>query len=472
MRLRVVPSTETLTGSLIEETKSFCPHCLSLIDAKIIERDGKVYMIKECCGKTFEYLKEKDVKFYKKVKKYSIKSCIGASWPINQLHKNLDYLSTIAIHITARCNTNCAVCVADDGTKDKFWLDRIWTLKNFEDFLKLIKNKKKVVLLSGGEPTVRDDLPQIIKLIKDSGNIPYLITNGVRLADYEYTKKLKDAGLEIVMFSLDSLIKETNDKLRGGHGIYDAKMQALENIRRCGIRVYLSMTVIDGLNDKEIGNMINFAAMNSDYISGVILRPVLPWGKITYDIGKDLVISDLIKLASIQTNGLINKEYLLEFRRFRFNSYRLIQKLFGKKYARDISFNFFLDCILDVRYDKGQKILEQMISYQELRKINKLMESLLNKSRTKMFISLYKLINKNLFWFIFTAITSKFNFSRLFLSSFYFKNKIRITFAEIGSQLDADASEKYGYYSIIFPKGVYVLPIIPYLMSIYGAGEQ
>lgn len=472
MRLRVVPKTETITGSLIERTQSFCPNCLSVINTDVIERDGKIYMVKKCCGKTLEYLKEKDLEFYKKIKKYSIKNFIGASWPISELRNKINYLSTIAIHITNKCNTNCAICIADRGEKN-FLLDKIWNLRNFNKFLSFIKNKNKIIILSGGEPTARDDLPQIIKAIKDSGNIPYLITNGIKLSDYDYTKKLRDAGLRIIMFSLDSLKKEITDRLRGGDGIFEAKMQALKNIKKCGMKVYLSMTVVSKFNEGEIGDMVNFAARNSDYIAGLIMRPVVPFGRITINTNEDLVISDLIKMAEIQTKRLINKNYLLEFRKFRFNIYKFISNFFGGKYMQDISFNFFLDCFINVKKNKDKIVLEPMIKFRELKKINNIIEEINGKPTIKTWISAYKLINKNIIKFLIVSVISKFNFSKIFFSSFYFKNKIRITFAEVGSPLDADASEKYGYYSIIFnPDNLFYMPTIPYLMSIYSVGDQ
>jgi hypothetical protein len=425
--------------SLVTTTKSFCPFCNKVIDADVIEMGGKVYLKKECCGKTLILLKEGDFEFYKTIKKYTVKNDSKPQISYKELKKEIDKISTLAIHITQRCNTYCKICVMNSGC-DSWKIDKFWSIHTFKKFLKIIKNKQKIIILSGGEPTVREDLPKIIKLIVDSGNIPYLFTNGIKLADYEYVKKLKQSGLYMIHFSLDSLIKDINDILRG-EGTFELKMKALENIKKCGMKVYLSMTIIDGLNDKEIGDMILFAMRNYDFIRGIIIRPFIPQGRINIDTGKLLTLYDLVLLAESQTSGLINKDYLIEFRRFRFNIYKLIRRIFGKNFARDMSFAYFLDCIFKI---KGKSV-KPIISYEKLQELNRFIEIQINKPNL---IELFlKFLDIELFDLVFTGTICGFNFSKILNSFFKKSSNIRITFSELSSNINTDASEKISAYT-------------------------
>jgi uncharacterized radical SAM superfamily Fe-S cluster-containing enzyme len=439
------------TRLLLDNVKSFCPKCYKLLNSEIIKEGVNVFMIKECCGEKIKVLKEKDISFYEKVKKYSIKNTIEGLFKWEELPKKIDHISAITFHITERCNTNCAVCVNDNGKITE--IEKYLTLERLKEMLNDIKNKKKVILISGGEPTVREDLPEIIKAICESGNIPYIATNGIKLADYEFAKKLKNAGLKMIMFSLDSLDGDKNAKLRGGHGILIKKLKALENIKKCSMKVYLSMTVIDKFNLNEIGKIIRFAARNNEFISGIIMRPLLPCGRLNISKEKDVTLSDLIESAEKQTGGIINKNYMLEFRRFKFNIYNLIQRLFGKDYTVNMAFNYFLDCMLKIKKNKDKLIIKQMIDYEKLKNMNELIEDSINKSKMNLIFNLPKLVNFELFKFILTAITSKFDFSKILSSSFNFKNMIRITIGDLPNTLNADLSEKYSYYSVIFFEG-------------------
>jgi hypothetical protein len=125
------------------------------------------------------------------------------------------------------------------------------------------------VQFSGGEPTLRDDLPEIISMAVDMGFIQTQIaTNGIRLAkDDALAGKLRNAGLNTVYLQFNGVSKQTDS-------LIELKQKAIENCRDVGQGVVLVPTVGRGLNDHEVGKIIYFAAQNVDVIRGVNFQPM------------------------------------------------------------------------------------------------------------------------------------------------------------------------------------------------------
>jgi uncharacterized radical SAM superfamily Fe-S cluster-containing enzyme len=125
------------------------------------------------------------------------------------------------------------------------------------------------VQFSGGEPTLRDDLPEIISMAVDMGFIQTQIaTNGIRLAkDDALAGKLRHAGLNTVYLQFNGVSKQTD-------GLIELKQKAIENCRDVGQGVVLVPTIGRGLNDHEVGKIIYFAAQNVDVIRGVNFQPM------------------------------------------------------------------------------------------------------------------------------------------------------------------------------------------------------
>jgi MoaA/NifB/PqqE/SkfB family radical SAM enzyme len=103
------------------------------------------------------------------------------------------------------------------------------SIDEIKSVLRKVGKGKRIVLM-GGEPTIREDLPEIIKLIRKSGNYPILYTNGLKLADISYVKKLKKAGLKQVIITLDGFDPKVTETLRGNKNEYLLKILALKNL--------------------------------------------------------------------------------------------------------------------------------------------------------------------------------------------------------------------------------------------------
>jgi hypothetical protein len=175
--------------------------------------------------------------------------------------------------------------------------------------MQMLRDQKPVpvpaVQFSGGEPTMRDDLVEIIRKAKEMG-FPQvqLATNGIRIAkEPELARQLRDAGLSTVYLHFDGISKETNPFLT-------MHKKAIGNLKKTGLGVILVPTVLRGRNDHEVGDIIRFAARNISVIRGVNFQPVAFTGAAREeDINKSRVtIPDLLAGIEKQMDGMVKKD--------------------------------------------------------------------------------------------------------------------------------------------------------------------
>lgn len=173
-----------------------------------------------------------------------------------------------------------------------------------------MKNQRPVganaVQFTGGEPTLRDDLIKIVKIAKDEGyDHVQFNTNGIEFArNPELVKELKEAGTGIVYMSFDGVTPETNPKN------YWEIPDALDNCRKVGLSVVLVPTLIKGVNDHEVGDMIRFAAGNIDIVRSLNIQPVSLVGMMPREMRNKqrITIPDVCKKIEEQTDGQITRD--------------------------------------------------------------------------------------------------------------------------------------------------------------------
>jgi len=438
-------------AKLLQRVVSSCPECGKIVNAEVYEFKNQVFMYKECCGHKFTILKEKDAEFYHKWKGYSESSYIPPQISLDEMPRFVDHISSIMLNITERCNTFCGICVVNSNVGAWRGWENFWTLEKIRTFLDAIKDKKRLIQLSGGEPTIRNDFNEIVKLVVESGNIPYAFTNGIKFADKKFAEQAKKAGLTMIHFTLDSLNPNVNAAFNGGgKWVFDEKMKALENLRENGFKVYASCKIARGINDIEIGKLLEWTVANNDYVSGITFRPFSPQGRFMLKIKEPLTLSELVKMAEYQTNGLITREYLLEFRRFRFNGLKVMRKLLGKKTGRDMGLNHYLDCVLQKRGGK----LQQVISLERLKKLNDAIESVITESKGKIVITLAKNLDWQTIKVVASVASNAFNFSKMLSASFNKDNFVRVVFSELSNQINADFTEKFACYTMHYRKNM------------------
>jgi len=209
----------------------------------------------------------------------------------------------VLLPVTARCNLNCRHCFADpDGAADKPF-DEV--KKSLE---KLTAPGQTLVQLSGGEPTLREDLPAIVAAAKSAGcSYVQLNSNGIRLAqDKSLAEKLARAGLSFVFLQFDSLEDAVYEKLRG-RPLRAIKEQAIANCADYRIGVTLVPTLVPGVNTREVGDIIRFAVKHSPAVRGVHFQPVSYFGRspLPPQSSPRYTLDELLRDIAEQSAGLV-----------------------------------------------------------------------------------------------------------------------------------------------------------------------
>lgn len=275
---------------LLGETRSICPKCFKEIQAKVVERNGKSVMIKTCEKHgTFEALHVWDdpVMYASMTKLFN---------GINTVPDELGF------DLTSRCNMRCPFCFVYGGENNgkKFELKK-------KEILKSIKNlENRTIVFSGGEPTIRDDLFDLIKEVKKRKLRAAILTNGLNL-DKKYVRKLKELGLDKIQIQFDALNDDIYQMLRGRKCL-DSKLNAISNLENSGIYVNLFVMLAKNANDKEIKNIIDFCVDNSKTVRGVIFSSLCYEGRHNFEL-KKMRNSEIMKNIEEQA-GIKKKDFL------------------------------------------------------------------------------------------------------------------------------------------------------------------
>ncbi|MCX6815020.1 MAG: radical SAM protein [Candidatus Aenigmarchaeota archaeon] len=301
------------------KTQSVCPECQKVLPAEIFERDGKVWIKKTCSTHgDFEELYWGDYQMYEKARSFA-RDGKGVSNPnvekenpicpndcgLCKMHKSHTALANIVV--TNRCDLACWYCFY---YAQKMGYVYEPTLEQIRFMVKNLVNEKPVpcnaVQLTGGEPTMREDLIEIIKICKEGGiDHVQLNTNGIRLSQSPaLAMRVREAGVNILYMSFDGVTEKTNPK---NHWEVP---KAMENCRKAGIGIVLVPTVIKGVNDHELGDILRFGFKNNDVIRGVNYQPVSLVGRMPKKERDNfrITIPDAIKSIEEQTKGEVSRE--------------------------------------------------------------------------------------------------------------------------------------------------------------------
>lgn len=307
-------------GRLLHTTRSVCPECLTVLEADIsADSQGKVWMSRSCPehGETATMIWP-DAEHYRKISSLAFPKVRPPRDAVRTSHKpcptgcgichrHQRKPTLVEIEVTQRCNLRCPVCFmsAENDSSDV-------PLERIDDFVEAIVatvGTNTSIQLTGGEPTVRADLSQIIWRIRERGFLGVEVnTNGLVIAkDEEYLQGLIESGLTGIYMQFDGLTSEVYQEIRSAD-LLDVKLAAIENCRRKGMQVVLAMTIVSGINDDQIGRVIEFATDNSDVIVGVALQPAFTSGRFDAKRIVPLTMGDVIFKLEEQTGGLIRVE--------------------------------------------------------------------------------------------------------------------------------------------------------------------
>lgn len=308
-------------SELLGETESLCPECLWRIPARRISENGNIYLEKNCPehGKFKVLIWRQTVKHYLDWGQY-LKKPTGPLKSLTNLDQGCPYdcgvcpdhqtnACSMVMEVTQKCNLRCPVCLASGEKK-----------VSDEPSLQTIREMYQTVLetagtppiqLSGGEPTVRDDLAEIVALGKEMGFRHIMLnTNGIRIAkDKDYLQRLVDSGASTVYLQFDGITDDVYRYSRGAN-LFRYKVKAINNCAQAKIGVILVPTVIPKVNDHQLGDIIQFAKQWIPAVKGIHFQPVTYMGRYP-KVAKDddrITMPELIEALVKQTKGELKPE--------------------------------------------------------------------------------------------------------------------------------------------------------------------
>ncbi len=303
-----------------ELTASVCSTCLRKVEAKIVFEDNYVYMLKRCMKHGPEkVLISDDVDYYKRCREFTKPGDMPLRWntpikygcpydcglcPDHEQHSCLTL-----IEVTDRCNLQCPICYADSSPQR----DSFRSLEQIERMLDAVvanEGEPDIVQISGGEPTLHPNFFDILDMAKARPIKHVMVnTNGIRLAgDREFAKRLASymPGFELYL-QFDSFERETLLELRGAD-LREVRNKAIDHANEFGISTTLVVTLKKGLNDREIGEIIQYG-VKQKAVRGVTFQPIQDAGRTEqYDPSTERLTVSEVRRSIIEQSGLFREE--------------------------------------------------------------------------------------------------------------------------------------------------------------------
>jgi uncharacterized radical SAM superfamily Fe-S cluster-containing enzyme len=251
------------------------------IKAHIFERDGKVVVEKRCpVHGTFVDTLAINPAFLRRLESLFP----GRDFPAvtDRLHNHgtssIQYGrgAVLTIDLTNRCNMMCDPCFMDAnqvGYVHELSLPEVKKL--LDDAIGIKPRRQMTVQFSGGEPTIS---PIFLDAVRYARTVGYFsvqaATNGIRFAqDPSFAHAAREAGMRIAYLQFDGVTEDANAHRKVGN-LFDVKLRAIENLHAAGIDVCLVVTIVNTVNDDQVGPIVKFALQNCDKISFVSFQPV------------------------------------------------------------------------------------------------------------------------------------------------------------------------------------------------------
>src|SRR6266852_4205942 len=237
------------------------------IKAQIIERDGQIWMVKDCpIHGHFEDMMAIDVKFLTHIEKMFPGRDIDAHND-EKLHNHgsstIKYGrgAVLTVDLTNRCNMMCDPCFMDAnqvGFVHELSMEEIKEI--LANAISIKPRRQMSVQFSGGEPTIS---PHFIEAIRYSRKVGYnsvqAATNGIEFAkSKEFCHQAAEAGLRYVYFQFDGIGNDANSH-RQVANLFDVKLRAINNLHEAGVEIVLVTTLVNGINNDQVGSIIRFA---------------------------------------------------------------------------------------------------------------------------------------------------------------------------------------------------------------------
>jgi uncharacterized radical SAM superfamily Fe-S cluster-containing enzyme len=298
-----------------EHGASLCPECLNLIPARCEVEGAEAYQVKTCPEHgTFrtliwrgppDFATWRRPKLPAKLAFYGSQVERGCPFDCGLCPEHRQRTCTAILEVAKGCDLHCPVCYADAPAQ-----------AGPEPDLALIENWYGAVLqaaagcniqLSGGEPTIRDDLPEIVAMGRKAGFAFIQVnTNGLRLGrDRQYVDALTEAGLSSIFLQFDAVSDEVYRRLRGGP-MLEQKLRAIEACAQNGIGVVLVPTIVPGLNQDQVGPILELAMARTPVVRAVHFQPMSRFGRYPGGLSNNgrFTLPDLMRTIEEQSGGL------------------------------------------------------------------------------------------------------------------------------------------------------------------------
>jgi 7,8-dihydro-6-hydroxymethylpterin dimethyltransferase len=303
--------------TVLSTTESVCPECLKRLPAARVLRGEDVYLDKTCPehGSFSTVIWRGQPAFTSWVRPKTPSYPKNPFTPVQQgcpydcglCPDHRQQSCCVLLEVTGRCNLRCPVCFADAGAPEAADLALAEIAAWYQRLLSA--GGPFNIQLSGGEPTLRDDLPEIIRLGRSHGFTFFqLNTNGLRLArDPAYLAQLKEAGLSTVFLQFDGTKDDIYRAIRG-RALLDQKMAVIQRCADLELGVVLVPTLVPGINTQAIGNLIRLAIEHMPAVRGVHFQPISYFGRYPENPSNDarITIPEIIRAIEEQTDGLIS----------------------------------------------------------------------------------------------------------------------------------------------------------------------
>jgi len=252
------------------------------LKAEIVEENGRVLMRKHCEKHgTFEDVLSTSPDFTRRIEGLFFGrdfKCADDTHVHKHGNSTIQYGrgAVLTVDLTNRCNMMCNPCFMDANQVGYVHEPSFEDVKEIFDRAVSFKPRRQIIiLLSGGEPTLSPYFLEAVRYAKKIGFYRVLAaTNGIRFAqEPEFVREAKEAGLHGVYLQFDGTTEEKNQH-RGVGNLFEVKLQAIENMAKVGVKVTLVNTIVNNINNDNIGSVVDFAVRNIDKIQTIAFQPV------------------------------------------------------------------------------------------------------------------------------------------------------------------------------------------------------
>ncbi len=277
--------------TFLELTNSICSRCLAKVEAKVVQRDGRIYMLKHCSRHgAEEVLIATDADYYRRARsierpsemplRFNTKIQHGCPYDCGLCPDHEQHSCLAIVEVTDRCNLTCPICYADSSPARSPHRS-LEQIESMFDAIVANEGHPSIVQISGGEPAMHPEFFAILDAARQRP-IQHLMlnTNGVKIGeDRDFVERLATykQGFEVYL-QFDSLHTSSLEELRGVD-LRDVRRAAIDHLNEFGISTNLVVVVKKGLNDGELGEIVEYA-LEQPCVRGVTFQPIQIAGRV------------------------------------------------------------------------------------------------------------------------------------------------------------------------------------------------